>query len=252
MADITPFIALASLISSILSFVVSGVLLYDWKRTRKQQRLEWGVGMLTYAMGHFIFFLMNTITSDLRFILLEQPFCEYVKILPGCSPHVEMLWLWIYINLGGAITMSLFLKGLLPLFTQKSAYIYGIPISFALIYGIGSFLYGFILPPGTPLNFIMLGTILNQDFSQKANMSWFIVECLIPVSFIIGFLFIMHYKETKARPSLLISMHFFGYTLLLFIWPFSNMKLLFYVSRTVITTILAIGFIDLIRRTEEY
>jgi len=263
-------IPLASLISSIVAFTVSCILIYDWKKTRKQQRLEWGIGMLTYAMGHFIFFLMKVITEDTP--LLVGNLCDYFPLFPGC-PDVYILWLWIYINLGGAITMALILKGILPIFTNKSLYIYGIPIGFALIYGIGSFLYGFVfdviwnLPEDNIFELVMLGQFfpgdLHQDPSNIANMSWFIVECLIIVSFIIGFLFIMHYKELKkeglkARPSLLISIHFFGYTLLLFIWPFGSLEeigpifhLLFYSGRTIITTILAIGFIDLIRSTEE-
>ncbi|MFW9995552.1 MAG: hypothetical protein ACFFD4_26175 [Candidatus Odinarchaeota archaeon] len=222
-------IAIASLISSLVALAVSGLLIYDWNRTKKQQRLEWGIGMFTYAIGHLIVCLMY----------LGSP-----SILPA-----NVLWLWIYVNLGGAITMALILKGLLPLFTEKQMYVYGVPIGFALIYGLGSFMYGFILPADNPINFIMLGSFLGTDFSQIANMSWWVVECLIPASFVIGFLFIMHYKESKMVSSLLISVHFIGYMLLLFIWPFSEFKLLFYTGRTVITTILAVGFIDLIRRT---
>ena len=65
----------------------------------------------------------------------------------------------------------------------------------------------------------------------------------------IAFLFFMHYRETKALSSLLIGVHFLGYVLLLFIWPLEDFKLAFYAGRTIITTIMAIGFIDLIRRT---
>ncbi|MCK4848503.1 MAG: hypothetical protein KAT16_05740 [Candidatus Heimdallarchaeota archaeon] len=259
------FIALASLISSILSLAVSVLLIYDWKNTRKQQRLEWGVGMLTYALGHFIFFLMNFITEQTEVPFLGEPLCTYLAIFPGC-PNVSLLWLWVYINLGGAITIPLMLKGLLPFFTEKSRYIYGIPISFALIYGIGSFWYGLVGKAVEEPSIFMLGKYLGHIPEtvyeiQKANMSWFIAICLIPVSFVIGFLFFMHYRELKkeelkGRPSLLISMHWFGYALILFIWPFGIVDpifyLLFYSLRTILTAIMAIGFVDLIRRTEEY
>ncbi len=229
MASDNDLIAVASLLSSIVAFVVSSLLLYDWKRTEKQQRLEWGIGMFTYAIGHFIVFIL------------------YSLIIPEGNDVQPLLW--IYVNLGGAITMALILKGILPLFTEKPTYIYGIPIGYALLYGVGSYLYAFVLPEDTLLNFIMLGELLDKPYTQNNNMSWYVVELLIPASFVLAFLFIMHFRETQALSSLLISIHFFGYALLLFVWPFDDFKLLFYSGRTLITTIMALGFVDLIRRT---
>lgn len=236
------WIAIASVLSSSVAFFMAGILLYDWNRTKKSQRLDWGIGMFTYAMGHFIVFLIYWfIVSGNEFIITAETLDFWdVKT-----------WVWVYVNLGGAITMALIMKGLLPLFTEKNEYIFGLPVLFAAIYFVGTTAFGFFLADDTPVKFVNLGALAleTHDYTQYDNMSWYVIECLFPVSLLIGILFLMHYRESEMISSLLIAIHFLAYCGLLIIWPFEDFKLAFYAGRTVITTIMALGFIDLIRKT---
>ncbi len=236
------WIAIVSLISSSVAILSAGVLGFDWKRTRKRQRMEWSIAMFSYAIGHFIVFLIYWYILSGNKLIITGKDLEFWDV---------KTWVWIYINLSGALTMALILKGLLPLFTEKQLYKNGAPILFALIYFIGTTAYAFFLEDDNPLKFIMLGKLVDDSkkYTQYNNMSWWAVECLIPISFLIGVLFFLHYRDSEMLSSLLISIHFLGYALLLFIWPFEDLKLQFYVGRTIITTILTLGFIDLMRKT---
>lgn len=151
--------------------------------------------------------------------------------------------------------MGCMLVGVLPIFfKEKNLYSFGISIAYTIGYFLGTTLYGFILPGDTPLNFINLkyllltATYTNPSLFQYDNMSWFAVEWLIPASFIIGLLFFQHYKKKEANPSLFIAIHFIGYALLLFIWPFEELKLVFYETRAFLSFILLYGFSLLSRK----
>ncbi|MHA2369627.1 MAG: hypothetical protein ACXADX_12480 [Candidatus Hodarchaeales archaeon] len=207
------WIAIASLLSASVGAFMSGILLYDWNRTGKRQRLEWGIGIVAYAIGHFIVFLI------------------YWFILSGNE--------------------LLITKDTLDFWDEKNEYVYGLPALFAAIYFGGTTLYAYFLPDDTPFKFINLGgSVLDtHEYTQYDNMSWYVIECLFPVSLLIGILFLMHYRDSEMISSLLIAIHFLGYCVLLVLWPFEDFKLTFYAGRTVITTIMAIGFIDLMRKT---
>lgn len=236
------WIAIVSLLSASVAAFMSGILLYDWNRTGKRQRLEWGIGIIAYALGHFIVFLIYWFILAGNELLITKDILDFWDV---------KTWVWVYVNLGGAITMAFIMKGLLPLFTEKNEYVYGLPALFAAIYFVGSTLYAYFLPKDTPFKFINLGSSVldTHEYTQYDNMSWYVIECLIPVSLLIGILFLMHYRESQMLSSLLIAIHFLGYCALLVIWPFEEFKLAFYAGRTVITTIMAIGFIDLIQKT---
>ncbi|MFX0117004.1 MAG: hypothetical protein ACFFB3_20830 [Candidatus Hodarchaeota archaeon] len=238
------WIAIASLMSSSVAAFMAGILIYDWNRTEKHQRLEWGIGMVTYSIGHFIVFMIYWFILSGNELIITAETLDFWDV---------KTWVWVYVNLGGAITMALIMKGLLPLFTKKSKYVYGIPALFASLYFVGTTAYAYILPNDSSFKFVNLGASMldTHDYTQYDNMSWYLIELLFPVSLFIGILFLMHYRDSEMISSLLIAIHFLGYCLLLIIWPFEDFKLAFYAGRTVITTIMAIGFIDLIRKTPE-
>ncbi|MFX0095600.1 MAG: hypothetical protein ACFFBD_27935 [Candidatus Hodarchaeota archaeon] len=222
---------LIGLLSFLMALGAGIFLLYTYMNTKKLQRLIWGIGMVAYASGHLIFAIA------VLFEIRATDF-EFFKFL-----------IWFYINISGAITMGCMLAGVLPFFFEDNKVInWGLPVLYALGYFLGTTLFGYILPGNTPLNFINLEFMIMQtqyptdSYFQYANMSWFAVEWLIPASFAIGFLFLQHYRQREAQPSLFIAIHFIGYALLLFIWPFTELKLIFYASRCAISALLLYGF----------
>ncbi len=174
--------------------------------------------MFFYAMGHFIVTLL------------------YADILEN-----SILTMFIYVNSSGAVTMSLFLFGTLYLFIKEKRIVLAISSIYGLFYFLGSFIYGFILPVDSVLNFINI----SGDINALNNMSWFVVETLIPASFFLSVLFFKDFTMTKDLSSFWVSLHFFLYFILLFIWPFPTLKLLFYLGRTLATGCLLAGFTSL-------
>jgi signal transduction histidine kinase len=212
-------IVVASGISTIMAFVSSFILFRHYIHYKKDTPTHfWALAMFFYAIGHFIVVLL------------------YAEILEN-----SILTMFIYVNSSGAITMSLFLFGALYLFIKQRKIIIAIPTIYGSFYFMGSALYGFIVPEDSFLNFINI----SGDISALNNMSWFVVETLILASFFLSLLFLKDFTMTKNHSSFWVSLHFFLYLILLFIWPFPALKLLFYLGRTLATSCLLIGFTSL-------
>ncbi|MFX0151239.1 MAG: sensor histidine kinase [Candidatus Hodarchaeota archaeon] len=212
-------IVVASGISTIIAFISSFILFRHYVHYKKDTPTHfWALAMFFYAIGHFIVVLL------------------YAEILEN-----SILTMFIYVNSSGAITMSLFLFGALYLFIKQRRIIMTISASYGSFYFIGSALYGFIIPEDSFLNFINI----SGDISALNNMSWFVVETLIPASLFLTLIFLKDFTITKEHNSFWVSLHFFLYLILLFIWPFPALKLLFYLGRTLATSCLLIGFTSL-------
>jgi hypothetical protein len=220
-------IVTVSLISACVAFLTAGYILYRWKITKKPQRLLWGLGMLFYALGHLTFATLS-ILGELGIISSADPLYLYL--------------FFAYIVSSGGVSMALMLAGVLILLTESSMKRWVLPLGFVLFYILGTYLLAFIFPPIYPFNLLtLIGPI-----SNISNCSWFVVLCLIPVSLFIGILYIRHfwcYKELKS--SLLIAIHFIGYSIDLFIWPITELKFWFYFIRLILTSILFIAFVIL-------
>lgn len=234
MVNLLDLTGLIGILSFIMALAAGIFLLYTYRSTKKNQRLIWGIGMISYAIGHLIFAIAIIFELDIVNF-------ELFKFL-----------IWFYINISGAIAMGCMLAGVLPFFFEDNKFInYGLPISYTVGYFLGTTLFAYILPGANPLNIINLEyqilnpgiyISINNPTFQYSNMSWFAVEWLIPASFVIGLLFLQHYRQRQAQPSLFIAIHFIGYALLLFIWPITDLKLIFYAARCAISGFLLYGF----------
>ena len=212
-------IVVASGISTIMAFISAFILIRHYYHYRKETPTNfWALAMFFYAIGHFIVTLL------------------YAEILDN-----SVLTMFVYVNSSGAVTMSLFLLGTLSLFTNRKSIIISFSSIYGLFYFVGSFLYGFILPANSILNFINI----SGNFSALNNMSWFVVETLIPASIFLSILFLKDYITSRDHSSFWVSLHFFLYFVLLLIWPFPELKLLFYLGRTLATSCLLTGFTSL-------
>lgn len=212
-------IVIASGISTIMAFLSAFILVRHYYHYQKDTPTHfWAIAMFFYAIGHFIVTLL------------------YAEVLEN-----SILTMFIYVNSSGAVTMSLFLFGTLYLFVKEKRIVIVISCVYGLFYFIGSLLYGFIIPADSFLNFINI----SRDISALNNMSWFVVETLIPASFFLTILFFKDFTMTKNLSSFWVSIHFFLYLVLLFIWPFPQLKLLFYLGRTLATSCLLTGFTSL-------
>jgi len=211
-----------SLISALISYLTGLVFFISFLKEHKSNRFIWGIAFILYAIGHTIQAVIALITIDAA---------SYVT------------WMWIYVNLGGAGTTGLVFYSTIPFITEKK-YIREIATGiFMGLYIIVSFLLAFVLPPENPLVFLLIG----KTGTQLGNMSWWVVECLIPVSFFIGFVFLRHYKTSGTVWGLLIGLSFIIYAIILFIWPIPELKPIFYIIRTISVGLLGIGGVLLAR-----
>lgn len=219
MADL--LLGVTSLISAMVAYLVCIVFLLAYNKDKKTGRLLWSIAFLLYGIGHTIVVL---IASDI--IIAEA-------LLPA---------MWAYVNLAGAGTTGLVLYAVFPFITEKKWLRSVVVMIFLGLYVIGSALFAFVLPDEN------IFAIINPTaHSQLSNMSWWVVEILIPASYVVGYSFLKHYKITGAKWGLLIGLSFVMYATLLFIWPIPDLKPIFYVLRTVSVGLLAGGGILLAR-----
>jgi len=219
MIDILLFIT--ALISAIISYLTGVVFFISYLKEHKFNRFLWCIAFILYAIGHTIAAVCATLSLDSQTYLLAM---------------------WIYVNLSGAGTTGLVLYSTFPFFTERSYLRELITGIFVALYVIGSSLLAFILPAESPLAFVNPTT-----HTPLSNMSWWVVELLIPVSFFIGFIFIKHYKISGSIWGLLIGLSFIIYAIILFIWPIPELKPIFYIIRTISVALLCIGGVLLAR-----
>jgi signal transduction histidine kinase len=211
-------ITLVTYTSSFLAYIAAFTLFHDYFNTRESPRLEWGFGMFAYATGH-------AILGSMGFVIEATDFFFY-----------------LYITISGALSMSLMLQGTLILFFKGKNRVYIISSCYGLFYFFGMLFFALIDPDVLPITPVLIGEVTNRSMA-----SWFVVETLIPVSFLIAFIMYLDLKQTKSISSLWISLHFFLYALLLFIWPFEELKLLFYIGRALTTGTILVGVRELRR-----
>ena len=211
-----------SLISALISYLTGLVFFISFLKERKYNRFIWGIAFILYAIGHTIQAVIALITIDTA---------SYVT------------WMWIYVNLAGAGTTGLILYSTFPFVTENKMIKYLITGIFFILYIVGSLMLAFVLPANNPLAIVNLSGI----YSQLNNMSWWVVEILIPASFFIGIVFIGHYKTSGTLWGLLIGLSFIIYAIILFIWPIPELKPIFYIIRTISVGLLGIGGVLLAR-----
>ncbi|MHA1150314.1 MAG: hypothetical protein ACTSR8_18970 [Promethearchaeota archaeon] len=219
MADLILFIT--SIISASISYVAAIIFTILFAKEQKTNRLIYGLAFLLYGLGH-------TIQAVIAMIIVQDP-------------AAYTMWMWIYVNLGGAGTTGLVLYSTFPFVTDKKYIRELVTSTFILLYVIGSAFFAFILPSENPLTIFLI----MKTGSQLGNMSWWVVECLIPVSFYIGFVFVRHYKMSGSVWGLFIGLSFIIYAIILFIWPIPNLKPIFYIFRTISVSLLCAGGIIL-------
>lgn len=219
MADLVLFTT--ALISAIISYITGIIFSITYVKDKKPNRLVWGIAFVLYAIGH-------TITSFIAMLTFDA---ETTKFL-----------LWLYVNLSGAGTTGLILFSTIPFITEKANIKILVTFIFMGLYIIGSAIFAFILPDENPFAFINPTT-----HTQTANMSWWVVELLIPASLFIGIVFIRHYKISGTLWGLLIGLSFLIYGIILFIWPIPEMKPTFYTIRCISVGLLGIGGVLLAR-----
>lgn len=206
-----------SIISAICAYLAALVFIIAYSKEKKTNRLIYSIAFILYALGH-------TIVGVITAMELSSSSFDY------------LFWMWTYVNLAGAGTTGLVLYTTFPFFTEKKYLREVITGLFFLLYVGGSALYAFVLPGENPLAFINPVTHI-----PLLNMSWWVVECLIPVSFFVGIIFIRHFKTSGTLWGLLIGLSFVIYAIILFIWPIPEMKPIFYVVRTGSVALLSIG-----------
>jgi signal transduction histidine kinase len=218
--DIDP-IALSAATSAFIAFIAAFTLLYDWYATAERPRLQWGVGMMACGIGSLVGALMYSVLE----------------------PSIFMLF--IHINLSGAISMGLMLYGTLILFDPDENRAKIISIGWGSFFTIGTFLFGFLIPTSLPITPVLLGEKTNMNM-----MLWFGVETIIPVSLLIAYLMFVDLRATQNIASFWISLHFFLYGILLFIWPFDDetLRLLFYIGRAFSISAILVGVRELGRK----
>ena len=216
-----------ALISAIISYLTAGVFFISFLKEHKSNRFLYAIAFILYAIGH-------TIQAGIAIIDLDPQSQDYVVAM------------WIYVNLGGAGTTGLILYSTFPFFTEKSKIREIVTAIFIGLYVIGSALLAFILPTKNPLTLLLLNELMSNQ-SQLTNMSWWVVELLIVVSFFIGIVFLRHFKISGRIWGFLIGLSFIIYAIVLFIWPIPELKPLFYIIRTISVGFLSIGGILLSR-----
>ena len=213
-----------SLISAIISYLTGLVFLILFLKEHKSNRFIWGIAFILYAIGHTIVAVITAMelpSTDLSFLIA----------------------MWIYVNVAGAGTTGLILYSTFPFVTENKMIKNLITGIFVMLYVVGSLILAFVLPANNPLAMVNLSGV----YSQLNNMSWWVVECLIPVSFFIGIVFIRHFKISGAIWGLLIGLSFIIYAIVLFIWPIPELKPIFYIIRTISVGLLGIGGVLLAR-----
>jgi len=216
--DIMALIFVTSIISAVISYIAGTVFFLSYAKEKKSNRFIWGLAFILYALGHTIMGVVAAIN------------------LPAIDMEAYKLWIWIYVNIGGAGTTGLILYSTVPFVTEKPKIR---ELLFAIFMGLYvgvSALFAFVLPDENALAFIN-----PVAHTQYNNMSWWVVECLIPVSFFIGIVFIRHFKISGTVWGLLIGLSFIIYAIILFIWPITDLKPVFYIVRCVSVGLLCIG-----------
>ncbi|MHA2248341.1 MAG: sensor histidine kinase, partial [Candidatus Hodarchaeales archaeon] len=217
-------IALSAATSAFIAFIAAFTLLYDWYATGKGERprLEWGIGMIAYGAGDFIVALMYSVMDE-----------------------SNVFALFIYLNLSGAVATGLLLYGTLLLFDPNNLRAKLVSIGYVCFFTIGTILFGFVFTSSLPITPVLLGEI-----SNRSMMLWFGAETIAPVSFLIAYLMFIDLKETRNIASFWISIHFFLYGFLLFIWPFEDdtLRLIFYVGRALTIAAILVGVRELSRK----
>lgn len=213
-----------SLISALISYLTALVFFISFLKERKFNRFIWGIAFILYAIGH-------TIVAVITAMGLSSTEQSY------------LIAMWIYVNVAGAGTTGLILYSTFPFVTENKMIKYLVTGIFFILYIVGSLILAFVLPANNPLAIVNLSGI----YSQLNNMSWWVVEILIPVSFFIGIVFIKHYKTTGTLWGLLIGLSFVIYAIILFIWPIPELKPTFYIIRTISVGLLGIGGVLLAR-----
>lgn len=213
-----------SLISALISYLTALVFFISFLKEHKSNRFIWGIAFILYAIGH-------TIVAVITAMELRSTEPSY------------LIAMWIYVNVAGAGTTGLILYSTFPFVTENKMIKYLITAIFFILYIVGSLILAFVLPANNPLAVVNLSGI----YSQLNNMSWWVVEILIPASFFIGFVFIRHYKTSGTLWGLLIGLSFVIYAIILFIWPIPELKPIFYIIRTISVGLLGIGGVLLAR-----
>ncbi len=212
-----------ALISAIISYFTGLVFLRSFLKERKINRAIWCIAFILYAIGHTIVAIITAME------------------LPPTDPSYLFL-MWLYVNLAGAGTTGLILYSTFPFITEKKYLKEAVTSIFAFLYVVGSALYAFVFPGENPLAFVNPGT-----HSQLGNMSWWVVECLIPVSFFVGIMFLKYYKSSKNTWAIFTGLSLVIYAIILFIWPIPDLKPTFYIIRCISVGFLCIGGILLSR-----
>ncbi|TXT57821.1 MAG: membrane protein of unknown function [Candidatus Thorarchaeota archaeon] len=221
MVDLIQFTA--SIISAMVSIIAGGIFFNAYSKEKKTARLLWAIAFLLYAIGHIV---------NAGVVGLE---------IPATSEEGTFL-LWFYVALSGAGTTGIVLYATVPFLTRKAYVREILTLLFVGAYLIGSALFAFVLPDENLFAFINPATHV-----QVLNMSWWVVELLIPASFFIGIVFLRHYSISKTQWGLWIGLSFLIYAIILFIWPIADLKWLFYIIRTVSVAFLGYGGILLAR-----
>ena len=213
-----------SLISALISYLTGVVFFISFLKERKSNRFIWGIAFILYAIGH-------TIVAVITAMELRSTDPSY------------LIAMWIYVNVAGAGTTGLILYSTFPFVTENKMIKNLITGIFIMLYVVGSLILAFVLPANNPLALVNL----SGNYSQLNNMSWWVVECLIPVSFFIGIVFIRHFKISGNIWGMLIGLSFIIYAIILFIWPIPELKPIFYIIRTISVGLLGIGGVLLAR-----
>ena len=219
--EISP-ITLSVATSAFIAAIAAFTLLYDWYANREPPRLEWGIGMLFYSLGYFF--------ASLMYATAESSILSFL----------------IYVNLSG-VSMGLLLYGTLLLFDPSRIRARLVSFGYGSLFLIGTLFFGLIVTTSFPVNPIL---IQYGEITNHSMVSWFTIEMIIPVSFLIAFLMFIDLKQTKNISSFWISLSFFLYALLLFIWPVDDetLRFFFYVGRAISTACIFAGVRELSRK----
>ncbi len=218
--EISP-ITLSVTTSGFIAAIAAFTLLYDWYANREPPRLEWGIGMLFCSLSYFFASLMYATTETILSFL-------------------------IYVNSSG-ISMSLLLYGTLLLFDPNRTRAKIVSIGYGCSFIIGTIFFGLFITASFPISPVL---IQYGEITNRSMVAWFTIEMLIPVSFLIACLMFMDLKQTKNIASFWISLSFFLYSILLFIWPVEDetLRFFFYVGRAISTACIFAGVRELSRK----
>lgn len=204
-----------SITSALVAYVVSLIFIRVYILEKNVNRLIWALAFFLYACGHTIVSLIA------------------LSLIP---PNMVVLFMWIYVTLGGAGTVGLILYSMLPFLTDRPHLREVSVFLYVLIYIIGTAMYAFFLPADTVF------AIINPfEKTQLNNMSWLVVILIIPASLLISYIFLNHYRIIRVRWSLLVGLSFLMYALILPIWAIESLKPLFYILRVISVGLLGAG-----------